>query len=137
MNQNSAPIFTGPNAELAAYQWTQNTLASQMLSSVNEFSQRLVNRINDAKDPLDILDATFAAKQDDSKYGGLLNEKDRLYYYLLDVPGIGAKTAHHIIRKYRTFPEILDSSVADLMKLPTIGPKRAELIKKKISELFY
>ena len=53
---------------------------------------------------------------------------------LAHIPGIGMKLAVEVINRYPSIRAIADASVEDLMRVPKIGRKKAELILKVLTE---
>jgi len=130
------PTFVGASADLAAHQWSQNYLALQILKSVESFSKRLVGRITKSRDALQIIQVAIDDYEIVPEYDSPLGEKDQLYDFLLEIPGIKHKIANRVIRKYPNYSSLLRASVSDLMEIPRIGKALAERIKEKVNRFF-
>jgi DNA integrity scanning protein DisA with diadenylate cyclase activity len=125
MKENPLPMFAGPYADLAAYQWTKYHVGGQILKSINTLSRLLINPSKDVLNPLSLIDNY---KQQNISNGENQIESVILYDVLLSFPNIGPVCASHILKKYNSFESLVNVSFNDLMEIPGIGISRAQTI---------
>ena len=126
------PTFIGPHADRAARNYARYDFANKVLESVESLGDRLRFRISGNPQPVDILDIENVELVQVNEVPFV---HDEMYNLLAEIHGIGSNTADMILSYYPTIDSFSEVTIDDLMELPRIGKKRANLILSKIKLL--
>jgi len=132
-------IVEGNPFRLRRYQTRTKQLTAAMVTLVVDYSVRVLF----SEGPLHtaaILESLAKRVEGEGRRGIVIHKKPRLedtrawqLYILQSFPGIGPKTAERILERFGSLQAFFNASVAELSKVPGIGEKKAETIRKIIA----
>ncbi len=131
-------IVEGDPLRLKRYRGRINQLTSAIITLMIDFNARVIYSLGERHTAYII--ASMAKRTVQSgRRGVVIHKKPRLtsprewqLYILQSFPGIGPKTAERILEHFGSIEAFVNASKAEIAKIPGIGEKKAEQIKRII-----
>jgi len=129
-------VVEGDPFRLRRYRSRRPQLTAALVTLIVDYGARVIYTL-DEEHSAQVIAALARRTVEGPRRGVVIHKKPRLsstrewqLYILQSFPGIGPKTAEKILERFGTIEAFINASISEIAKIPGIGEKKAEQIKR-------